>query len=96
MDDISKDGIYGCHLWMVSMDLASACWKMFSRGIIIIIIMVFLVAAASGKSHYPTVLLVTFTGTKKRRPKHFMLWEKHLVEHQIWHLLVGKCFLGDL
>ena len=59
---------------------------MFSRGTIIII-MVFLVAAASGKSHFPTLLLVTFTGTKKRRPKHFMLWEKHLVEHQIRHLL---------
>ena len=144
-------------------NLAPACWKMFSRGFIITITMVFLGAAAFGKSNFPTLLFETCTGTKNRRPKHFMLWgktfsrpsnlasacwkmfsrgtiiittaflvaaafmknqfsyfsvcdvhrddekqgrrkgdpnisccgEKHLVDHQIWHLLVGKCFLGE-
>ena len=47
--------------------------EMFSRGIIFI--MVCLVAAASGNSHFLNLLLVMFTGAKKRRPKHFMLWE---------------------
>ena len=33
--------------------MACACWKLFSMVIIIKIIMVFLVAAASGKNHFP-------------------------------------------
>ena len=47
-------------------NLASACRKMFSRGLIIITTAL-LEAAAFGKSNFPTFLFVTFTGTKKNR-----------------------------